>query len=142
MIGMPKTPLLITIIVLVVAIAVINAVAVQYSWYFYHWWLDMPMHFLGGLWVALATLWIVYHSGRISVSDEYRDADRALMIALIATGVVGILWEIFEFSVDTVLVVAPTYDVADTLSDLAFDMAGALIASTFFIGKEMYLEKK
>lgn len=98
----------------------------------------MPMHFFGGLWVGLTALWIVYISGRVKLPEGFRDPDKVVLVALVSTAIIGLLWEIFEFSVDTLLVIAPTYDVSDTLSDLAFDMAGALVASTIFTSKELY----
>lgn len=128
------------IVILFVVIMLVNGAALYYSWYFYHWWLDLPMHFFGGYWVAFTALWLVYLSGRVHIPDSYRDPEKVLIVALIAAGAAGVLWEVFEFSIDTFIRITETYDVADTLSDLAMDVAGALAASTVFTSRLLYLK--
>lgn len=135
---MKFSPIAKFIFILLLSIVLINGLAVYFSWYWYVLWFDMPMHFFGGLWVGLTSLWIVYISGYFKIPESYRDPDKVVFVALFSTAIIGLLWEVFEFSVDTLLVIAPTYDVSDTLSDIAFDMAGALLASTVFTSKELY----
>lgn len=129
------------IFILLWFIVIVNGLALYFSWYWHLLWLDIPMHFFGGLLVGLTALWVAYISQKIKISDNYRTPNKVILIAFIATVVIGSLWEVFEFSVDTILVIAPTYDIPDTMSDIVFDIIGALVASVIFINWELYKKK-
>ena len=107
------------------------------SWYFAVPWLDIPMHFMGGFWVALLTIWLMKVApgifGKPSVLGD-------LIIILGFTALIGILWEFMEFSID-ILIIAKNglpeiwrtqLGLTDTMGDLFFDLLGGLVA--FFIG--------
>jgi len=59
-------------------------------------------------------------------------------VSIISVIIVGIFWELFEFSLDT-FVVFQSNDTIDTLSDLAMDVAGALLASVYIIRKKTFI---
>lgn len=116
----------VSLLALIAGIAVTNALATAFSWYWRIPWLDMPMHFLGGLWVGSTALWFVFW--RKKMAHRY---GAAYAVALIAVVVVGGLWEVFEFSIDT-LTFSSQNSVVDTASDLFFDILGGGAAATFF----------
>lgn len=92
-------------------------------------WFDLVVHALGGLWVALTLLWLVFHS-----NYERLHVFRGLgvfLVAIIGTLAVGIVWEFFELATDTA--VSPEIYRIDTALDLLMDTTGALIAYSFFI---------
>jgi len=60
---------------------------------------------------------------------------KVYIISILAVIVIGVLWELFEFSLDT-FVVFQTNNVLDTISDLAADVAGALTASILIMNKK------
>lgn len=102
----------------------INLLAMRMSWYWIMWWFDMPMHFLGGFFSGLLTLFFLYPR----IRALHRDGKNGRAFLLIMAGVlaIGILWELFEFGVETII---PTLDIAnihDSLSDLCFDLAGGV----------------
>ncbi len=107
----------------------VNALAGMFSWYWRIPWFDMPMHFLGGLWVGSVALWFYSRS----VSTQYL---QAFLVSIGAVLVVGGLWEIFEFSVDTIVSVSDQNGVLDTISDVMFDIIGGVIATTYFVFKK------
>ena len=110
----------------------VNALADSFHLYFLILWFDIPMHIMGGLWVGLTSLVIHYHTDWIKRKD--RSASFVIAAALSATLVVGLLWEVFEYSVEH-LVKLNDNGLADTLKDLVDDMIGAVIASVIFIRK-------
>ena len=108
----------------------VNLVADQFNLYHYLWWLDILMHMLGGLWVALFGLITYYHSPLLKRKD--RSSFFAVALALALTMCIGLLWELFEFGVNHSIALSDN-DLADTLGDFVNDMVGAIVASVFFI---------
>ncbi len=125
---MKKKSFPVLLLVLILFIAIINGLAYQFSWYWRIPWLDMPMHFLGGFWVGSVVLWF-YSSG---IFTQYL---RIFVMSLGAAVVVGVLWELFEFNVDTFVVISKQNGLLDTSSDIIFDIIGGTAAATYFIFK-------
>ena len=120
-----------TILMLIGFIAVVNGAAVYWHLYFYVWWLDIPMHMLGGTWVALFTLSSYYRFPNASTKDTSPLFVFAFGVAI--TMIVGLSWELFEFSAQTFIERAQVFNIGDTLSDLVNDFIGAMIASFVFV---------
>lgn len=134
---MSKRSLAFVNLFLVLAIFTADRLAQSYSWYYHYWWFDMVMHFAGGFFVALSVLYLYFHSGYVELS--HNQAWFTILCALGAGAVVGVFWEFFEFAID--LYTGRTFNgisvmdqkVGDTLSDLFFDMFGAVAASLVFL---------
>jgi len=118
-----------SLLLLIFLIAIINTLAVMFSWYWRIPWLDMPMHFLGGLFVGSVALW--FYSQNVE-----RRYFRAFPVSIGAVLIVGGLWEVFEFSVDTIVSVSEQNGISDTLSDIIFDIIGGTMAVVYFIFKK------
>ena len=129
---MKSRHLSIALAALIVFIWLINAFANEVHLYFLLWWFDIPMHMLGGFWVALTSMVIYYHLGWVHRHD--RSPSFVVTAMLATTLIIGIFWEVFEFSVEH-LVKLNDNGVFDTLKDLLDDMIGAVIASVIFIKK-------
>lgn len=124
--------ILLKILTLIVGIFFINYFAMKFHWYSIVWWFDMPMHTLGGIWVALVSLF-VYRFRRTTVEDIFKPR-MIFVIALLSVLIIGLLWEIFEFGMENI----GTVDLAnpiDSLSDLCFDLAGGVIGALYFISR-------
>ncbi|OGZ00378.1 MAG: hypothetical protein A2945_03460 [Candidatus Liptonbacteria bacterium RIFCSPLOWO2_01_FULL_52_25] len=119
------------LIISFVLVAIFHVVGLQFDWYYTVPWLDIPMHMMGGAWVALffwhvASLW----------SHSFLAEKKWLVVAagLGVVAVVGIGWEIFELFMDVVvlrqygLLNAPGQVHYDTLTDLTNDLVGAGVA--------------
>ena len=109
------------------AIAVVNTYAIERFWYWEYPWVDLPMHFAGGVLIGALSLWVAGRLGRTL------RAGGLFWIAL----AVGVAWEIFEYAVGAVAVSRDSYSL-DTLIDLAMDVCGAflpLLLSRFFYGR-------
>lgn len=84
------------------------------------WWFDMPMHFLGGLFVGFLVLYSI-------PKHFYMQNNRAFLTFLLVSFVIGLGWEFFEVSMD-VLFKSTHTNWLDSLSDLGFDLAGSTFA--------------
>jgi hypothetical protein len=106
----------------IVLLFVLNQAATFFSWYSLAWWFDMPMHFLGGVSVLYlsAILWL---PARKWVPDG-----RFIFECLITAVLFGVLWEALELFL-FVHYGTPTFVLRDAISDLFFDLAGALYAA-------------
>lgn len=115
---------------LICAIAVFQMVAIYWHLYFYIWWLDIPVHVLGGFWVGLFAL-VSYYAGPWPVPKE-RSNFFVFSVSIAAVLSVGLLWEVYEFAVDHA-VGDSGGGLADTLMDLVDDLLGALLAAWIFV---------
>lgn len=110
---------------------IVNSLAMKYLWYVIIPWFDMPMHYLGGVWAGMLSLFfaITYIVPRYPALSRVH---RALLV-MASVLIIGLGWELFEFILGKV-----TYinfgDFADTISDLLFDMLGAGSALILFAG--------
>ncbi len=116
---------------LILLIAILNGAAVYWHLYFHIWWLDIPMHLLGGLWVGLFGLSWYYRSRLPKTKDTTPLFVVVFAVALTMT--VGLAWELFELSAQTFIERADVHDLGDTLADLVNDTLGALTAAYIFI---------
>lgn len=103
---------------LVILIALINFAATKFHWYYSLWWFDMPMHFLGGMWVGMFLIWYLVHE-EFSVESIGR--------VILGVFIIGIAWEVLEFVLNEAIA-RDAYDLKDTLSDIFFDLSGAFTA--------------
>jgi len=112
-----KKPFPVSLVFLIIFIAVVNGLAYEFSWYWRIPWLDMPMHFLGGFWVGSVAL-LFYSS---TASKQFL---QMLLFSVFSAILIGVLWELFEFNVDTITIALGQNGVLDTASDLIFDILG------------------
>lgn len=109
-----------------------QVVAIIWHLYFYIWWLDIPMHIVGGAWVALFALASYYASLRITESEREHSVVFVVAFAIACTLTVGLFWEVYEFGVDHAVGDSGA-GLLDTLQDLFNDLIGAILASWMFV---------
>lgn len=114
--------------ILIATIATLHTLAYIFFWYWTLWWFDILMHFLGGLWVAVTSLWFFYLSGYVRKPKV--DFKTCLLITLGSILVIGALWEVFELSVGAY---RETNHVLDTAIDLIMDVIGSILGLFLFI---------
>lgn len=117
--------------ILILFIAALNELAVNYYFYWRIWWFDIMMHFLGGLWVGLSALWFYYFSGFLK--NNKNDKRSMFFISLFATILIGLGWEVFELILE---VDFSNGYWEDTSLDLVMDIIGAITA--FVIVSKFY----
>lgn len=110
-----------------ILIAFLQLLATRYFLYFELWWFDIPMHFLGGLFIGSAFLW----AWRFEPIVKRMTPLSMFMSAFLATLTIGIAWEIFEYVTDSYAAANYTLDTAlDLLMDI-FGMAAAYLLFKF-----------
>lgn len=112
-------------------IVFLNLTGVLFRWYWTVPYYDKPVHFLGGLWVAM----IVAYLFQI-FSPAARPSKFLFFFLLIGlTMVVGFFWEVYELGADLFIfkknIMQKT--IVDTLTDLLADFGGAFIYSSIIV---------
>ena len=101
-----------------VSLAVIHIVALKFFLYWKYFWLDIPMHFLGGVVCALGfsiCTYSYFHSSRWA---------KSVFGYIFFTVFVGVSWEVFE--IVTGFSIIDEYFVSDTMVDLLMDIVGGV----------------
>jgi hypothetical protein len=114
--------------IIIAFIAIVHISALSFSLYWRFEWLDLVIHFLAGMWVALFSLWFLNYLKF--------DTSNVIVKVLIAVLAISIGWEIFEL-----LAGIPREDnfLFDTSLDLAMDAVGAFAG--FMTGKRLISQK-
>lgn len=96
--------------------------AFQHDLYWHYVWLDIPMHFLGGVWAALVSTWLL------------RFAYLSTPVAGVVLGVIAIAigWEVMEYAIGFQ---RESNYAFDTALDLVMDALGG--ACGFLIARRM-----
>ena len=99
-------------------IATAHIMAIGNDWYWHYVWLDVPVHFLAGVWVALVVSWLLL---------VIRQTRFSMLFVVASVLIVGISWEIFEV-VGGISIDQPNY-VFDTSLDVLMDVLGGLFGT-------------
>lgn len=128
---MTRKSLFIQLTFLLYIILALHISALYFFWYWSIWWFDILMHILGGVWVSGMTLWwylFSYNKG------EKRSSYAMYLIPFTSVLIIGVLWEFFEFGLDTFITIQNN-DVVDTLSDIGSDISGGFLAVLYILRK-------
>ena len=145
-----------------VLILSLHILATINHWYWTYSWFDIPMHFLGGFWVAMLFFWF-YQKTRNYADYTQTNADNnmqmdtnkfpresassprmSVLLTIVSclsfVALIGVFWEFFEFLYD-VFISSRGYSgfmqlgAADMIGDLFFDLLGGLTFSIIYIYK-------
>lgn len=129
------------IIILLVFILAFHILATVNSWYWIFHGIDIPMHILGGAWLAMIFFYFV--KPKLQITNK--ELLIGILLAVAFAGLGGILWEFFEFFLDLfikkivsfgwiykVVPAGPIQLYRDTLKDLLDDLLGGLFFSLFY----------
>lgn len=121
------------LVILIMAIAVVNALAHVFYLYWRLPWFDIPMHFAGGVWVAGTASWLWL--SRRTPSLVSPTVKELIILPLCAVLVVSALWELFEFGTGAFFAVSPRDVLWDTVGDTLFASMGSMFVSWYHIRK-------
>lgn len=102
-----------------VALALIHIASLQFFLYWKYLWLDIPVHFLGGVTVAFGVALCMYN--RTCPIPLLR----GIMGYIITVLIIGITWEVFEILAK--FSVVDEYFFTDTVVDLCMDVLGGIV---------------
>jgi len=128
---MESKKFLIRLLLLIFFIFLLDYLAMQFYWYSSIWYLDMLIHFLGGLWLGLALVWL-FRIKEISF--------KSIFYLILGVLLIGVLWEIFEIIIDETIT-GNSFNILDTISDILFDLAGGSLALLYFLKKTMPIKE-
>ena len=92
--------------------------------YFYIPWIDIPMHFLGGLSMAYSLFAILTFLQERRVISRL-DLGVQLLLVFSSVVAIAVLWEFMEFSQDHLFNMNTQISLANTMQDLLMGMLGA-----------------
>lgn len=118
------------------AIAIFHSLSLANSWYWIFTWLDIPMHFLGGAWLAIFFFFALDQAG---VGIVRKEKSAPFLRAFFVVGLVvlfGVLWEFMEFFYDLFIsrsgyALAMQGNSGDTMGDLFMDIVGGAFVAAF-----------
>lgn len=108
----------------------LNTIASFFYWYSTIWWFDIPMHFLGGFFIALFSFWL-FSTYLIEFFNQ-KSITNIVLSVLGIVFIVGLGWEVYEIMIDY-MTGALGYVYLDGISDLFNDMAGGCIGILYLL---------
>ncbi len=99
-------------------LAVIHIIALQLFLYWKFQWFDIPMHFLGGIVVALGLFTL--HDLKLVIKKRHLQIFPIVLLVF----AVAMLWEVYELLIG--IPIESNY-VVDTLTDLSMGLLGGLV---------------
>lgn len=127
--------------ILTVIISVLYYLALKFYFYWIWEWFDMFMHFLGGLWVVLFFVWLLFFSGFRKININEIKKRKFFFISIFAVLITGLLWEIFEIYISFVSIEEYGYAL-DTILDLMMDLIGGITAFVYINQKYLNYERR
>jgi hypothetical protein len=127
-----KQKIFIASFIVLILVAVLNYLGSIFNLYWVYRWYDIPMHILGGLWVALFSLSIfAYFCKNISIVNYRKKVFGIVFIILLF---ITISWEIFELWGGITFLGDRGYWI-DSSADILNAYLGGTIACLLFIKK-------
>ena len=118
--------LLLPIGLLGIAVALLYTVGQLYFLFWKFTLYDKLLHFLGGIWITFSCFWIV--RSRYSLKLSGGGIGSILPFCLLISVIMGVGWELYEYAVGLAWNPLSSH-LADTLTDMAMDIAGGLAAA-------------
>jgi hypothetical protein len=126
----------------ILLVAMLHIPATVFDWYFYFWWYDVMMHFLGGVAAGFGgvALWFTLFP---DLSVRTREILGQALFVLGFVAIVGIGWEwseaiIGSLEVSSLGMMQP--GLTDTMLDFYFDLLGGAVA--WLLAQLLLLESK
>jgi len=94
------------------------------------WWVDIILHFFGGLMVAAILLGFLEEKPHIFILSQNKFFSLIVIVSFVA--LIGVLWEFYEYALDYFLVIHQM-KLSDTLFDLFFDLLGGATAGIIYL---------
>lgn len=107
----------------------LDTVGVVYDFYndVNFWWWDKMTHFTGTIMIGIFAFYIIFLL--IFVGKIYMSIPMVGLFIFVTSMAIGAIWEIGEFYTDTFLGTNTQISLANTMSDLQFDVLGGIVAA-------------
>lgn len=108
------------------------------NYYYYKiWWADTLLHTSGGFLTGLFVLWYLFNYSALPFEKQKIPLYIIIIAVLSFTALIGVFWEFYEFILDKITgyksysAAVMQANLADTMSDLLFDLIGAAASNIF-----------
>lgn len=118
---MIKTRLFKHTFALLFIISVLNLIATIFYLHWTTWWFAAGLHFLSGFVIAMITILFIQHFYNITAFKLLK----IILITVIASFIVGVLWEVYELYFGITFLSDGMVYVVDTASDLIMNICGS-----------------
>lgn len=110
------------------AVLALHIIASLAGWYELFWWLDIPVHFLGGVAITFSMIIVLKDfQTQGKFNSSWTPLTILILLAFAALAAVG--WELFEFACDAYLHTHTQTSVLDSIKDICMGlMGGGLVA--------------
>lgn len=112
------------IFVLSLLLAFLQHIAFENFFYWKFWWYDLMMHFLGGTVLGSVFFWTVQFEFSGTLKNKLSTFASVFLFVL----AVGLLWEVFEYSIGIDREYSRIFWEFDSLQDLCMDVLGGSVA--------------
>ncbi len=117
---------------LLIIVAILHTIASDFYLYWSIPWIDVILHFLGGLTVSLSSIWFLF-SIKSYFSSLKLTKGEIVFFSIFCVVIIGVLWEIFELYFGITFLSDGIFYIRDTSSDLLMDLAGGVVGSLYSI---------
>ncbi|HEX3095588.1 MAG TPA: hypothetical protein VHQ20_00530 [Patescibacteria group bacterium] len=111
-----------------IVLLVLHVLITEVGLYERFWWFDIPMHFLGGILVALAVLGVLNHFVQEKMLMINSLALKILIVVSV-TALFAVSWETMEFLSDIYFNTGLQASLSDTMKDMSMGIIGASVVS-------------
>lgn len=111
--------------ILIFFIWLVHTLANTFYWYSAIWWFDIPMHIMGGMFLAL-TAGALFFKTLLPLPFKER-----MVIILLFVLIAGLGWELFEYFVQNFIKGDQLASFPDSVKDMMMDLFGGVVASYF-----------
>lgn len=104
-----------------------------FQWYVDLPWIDIPLHLMGGAWVALLFFRLFGDLFFEKLYEHKYEAARVLILAVAFSVLIGVFWEFFEYLLTQYTPIEFQGSLTDTMGDLLMDILGSLAMAYFIL---------
>ncbi len=119
---------LVKLVIPPLAVLVIHIIATVIGWYEAIWYFDKPMHFIGGIAIAISAYYLIAYfeqAGKLQIS--WKPLRILAITSIVALSAVS--WEFMEFYLDSISYSVMQPSVRDTITDLVMGVLGGMITA-------------
>lgn len=114
-------------------VLVLHILVTILGWYEQFYWLDTPMHFLGGVSIGISSYYFVTFA---ELKTKFHPKLFLFVVILALTALAAVAWEVLEYNLDLAFHTVMQPSVRDTMKDLAFGLVGGAISAIIMIIKK------
>lgn len=116
------------------AVLVFHILATIIGWYEMFWWFDIPLHFLGGVAIAISSIVLFQYFKNIN-QLEIKWLPLKILLAISLVGLSAVCWEFMEFTFDQIFSTNMQPGIVDTIKDLAVGLTGGIVTALILRNK-------